>query len=81
MKSVNVQISDEEMAGVEKRAAEADVSPADFIADTVRRVLKARDEWERWERRAGEANSDEFYRILNKVPAARPIPGDELPED
>jgi hypothetical protein len=80
MKSVSIDFSDEEMAKVERCATQAQLSPAEFVKDSIARILRADYEWERWNRRAKEANVEEFKRIMAKAPDVPPIPGDELPE-
>jgi len=72
---------DEELAGEEEgvahRAGRAPGGESEWVAEAVREKLAACAELEALEGRAARGRLESYARVLAKVPAAAPVPGDE----
>lgn len=72
-----VELPAELQAEVARRAHQQPGGESAWVADAVREKLAACAEMEYLEARAARGNRDAYQRVLDKVPAAPPMPGDE----
>jgi hypothetical protein len=78
MSAVLTELPAELRAEVSEEAARQGVSEAAWLADAAREKLAAARELAYLAGRASRGNRAEFERVLDRVPAAPPEPGDEL---
>jgi hypothetical protein len=62
---------------VARRASQKPGGESAWVADAVREKLAACAQLEYLEARAGRGRRDAYERVLAKVPAVEPVPGDE----
>ena len=77
MSAMVLELPDDVRREVARRAGADPALEAAWVADAVRERLAALTELEYLERRAARGNREAFDRVLNKVPAIAPLPGDE----
>jgi len=77
MNSFVVELPSELQAEIARRAGQNPGGQSEWVADAVREKLAACAELEYLEARAARGNREAYHRVLSKVPAAPPIPGDE----
>jgi hypothetical protein len=77
MNSFVVELPPELHAEVARRAGQGPGSESAWVADAVREKLAACAELEYLEARAARGSRKAYERVLAKVPAADPAPGDE----
>jgi len=72
-----VELPAELQAEVARRARQTPVGESAWVADAVREKLAACVQLEYLEARALRGSRDAYERVLAKLPAAEPVPGDE----
>ncbi len=72
-----VELPPELQAEVARRASQKPGGASAWVADAVREKLAACAQLEYLENRAARGSRDAYDRVLAKVPAADPVPGDE----
>jgi hypothetical protein len=72
-----VELPAELQAEVARRASQKPGGESAWVADAVREKLAACAELEYLEARAARGSRDAYERVLAKVPAVEPAPGDE----
>jgi hypothetical protein len=72
-----VELSAELQAEVARRASQKPGGESAWVEDAVREKLAACDQMEYLEARAARGSRDAYERVLAKVPAVEPVPGDE----
>jgi hypothetical protein len=77
MNTLVVELTPELHAEVARRATRKPGGESAWVADAVREKLEACAELEYLEARAARGSREAFERVLSKVPAAPPVPGDE----
>jgi hypothetical protein len=77
MNSFVVELPAELKAEVARRAGQKPGGESAWVADAVREKLKACAQLEYIEARQARGNREAFDRVLSKVPATTPVPGDE----
>jgi hypothetical protein len=77
MSSFVVELPAELQAEVARRAGQKPGGESAWVTDAVREKLEACAELEYLEARAARGDRNAYGRVLCKVPAASPIPGDE----
>lgn len=77
MNSFVVELPPELQAEVARRAGPNPGGESAWVADAVREKLEACAQIEYLEGRAARGRREAYDRVLSKVPAAPPIPGDE----
>ncbi len=77
MSELRVELPPEVRAEVARRAGGGPAAEAAWVADAVRERLAACADLEYLEARAARGSREAFDRVLAKVPAADPMPGDE----
>jgi hypothetical protein len=77
LSELRIELPPELRAEVARRAGDGPVAEAAWVADAIRERLAACAELEYWEARAARGSRAAFERVLAKVPAAPPLPGDE----
>ena len=77
MSNFIVELPFELQAEVARRAGKKPGSEAAWVAEAVREKLIACDELEYLEARAARGNREAYDRVLSRVPATPPVPGDE----
>jgi hypothetical protein len=77
MNSFVVQLPPELQPEVARRASQKSGGESAWVADAVRDKLAACAELEYLEARAGRGSREAYERVLAKVPAIEPMPGDE----
>ncbi|HEX3152620.1 MAG TPA: hypothetical protein VHR66_31395 [Gemmataceae bacterium] len=78
MSALQIELPPEMRAEVSRRAGGDATTEAAWIADAVRQRLTACADLEYLESRAARGSREAFERVLAKVPATVPMPGDEL---
>ena len=73
-----VELPAELQAEVARRAAENPGGESAWVADAVKEKLEACSQREYLETRAARGSREAYERVLAKIPAACPLPGDEL---
>jgi hypothetical protein len=79
MSGFTVELPAELQAEVARRASRQPGGEAAWVADAVREKLAACAELEYLEERAARGSREAYERVLAKVPAVEPVPGDERP--
>jgi hypothetical protein len=77
MSNFVVELPAELQAEVARRARQNQGGEAAWVADAVREKLEACAQMEYLESRAAGGNREAYDRVLSKVPAVPPLPGDE----
>jgi hypothetical protein len=77
MSELRIELPPDLQAEVARRAGSDPTAEAKWVADAVRERLAALAELEYLEARAARGSREAFERVLNKVPATEPLPGDE----
>jgi hypothetical protein len=77
MKSYVVELPPELQVEVARRASQKPGGESAWVADAVREKLAACAQLEYLEARAARGSQDAYERVLAKVPAVEPVPGDE----
>jgi len=77
MNSFIVELPAELQAEVARRASQQPGGPSAWVAEAVREKLAACTQLEYLEARAARGSRDAYQRVLAKVPAVEPVPGDE----
>lgn len=77
MNSFVVELPAELQAEVARRASQNPGGESAWVADAVREKLAACAQLEYLEARATRGSRDAYQRVLAKVPASPPVPGDE----
>jgi len=77
MNAFVVELPPELKPEVARRAGQTPGAESAWVADAVREKLAACAELEYLERRAAKGSRDAYERVLAKVPATDPMPGDE----
>ena len=77
MNSFVVELPPELQAEVARRAGQQPGGESAWVADAVREKLQACAELEYLETRAARGSREAYDRVLSKVPAVPPVPGDE----
>jgi hypothetical protein len=77
MSTFVVELPAELQAEVARRADQKPGGESAWVADAVREKLEACAQLEYLEARASRGSREAFDRVLSKVPAAPPVPGDE----
>jgi hypothetical protein len=77
MNELRIELPPDVRAEVARRAGGDSASEAAWVADAVRERLAALAQSEYLEARAARGNRTAFDRVLAKVPAVEPVPGDE----
>ena len=77
MRMIQIELPDELRAEVSRRAQAMPGGEAEWVAAAVREKLAASAELEYPEQRAARGSAEAYRRVLAKVPAADPVPGDE----
>ena len=77
MSTFQIELPDELCDEVARRAQSVPGGEAAWIAAAVREKLAATADLEYLEQRAARGNSEVYRKVLSKVPAADPLPGDE----
>jgi hypothetical protein len=72
-----VELSAELQAEVARRASQKPGGESAWVEDAVREKLAACAQMEYLEARAARGSRDAYERVLAKVPAVEPVPGDE----
>jgi hypothetical protein len=72
-----VELPAELQAEVARRASQKLGGESAWVADAVREKLAACAQLEYMEARAARGSRDAYNRVLGKVPAVQPLPGDE----
>jgi hypothetical protein len=72
-----VELPPELQAEVARRASQESGGESAWVADAVRERLAACAQLEYLEARAARGSRDAYERVLAKVPAIEPVPGDE----
>ncbi len=72
-----VELSAELQAEVARRASQKPGGESAWVEDAVREKLAACAAMEYLEARAARGSRDAYERVLAKVPAVEPVPGDE----
>ena len=72
-----VELPAELQAEVARRASQKPGGESAWVADAVREKLEASAQMEYLEARASRGSREAYDRILSKVPAVPPLPGDE----
>jgi hypothetical protein len=72
-----VELPPELQAEVARRASQKPGGESAWVADAVREKLAACVQLEYLEARAAQGSRDAYERVLAKVPANEPVPGDE----
>ena len=72
-----VELPAELQAEIARRASQKPGGESAWVADAVREKLEACAGLEYLEARAARGSREAFERVLSKVPAAPPVPGDE----
>lgn len=72
-----VELPADLQAEVARRASQKPGGESAWVADAVREKLAACAELEYLEARAARGSRDAYQRVLAKVPAVEPVPGDE----
>jgi hypothetical protein len=77
MNAFVVELPAELQAEVARRASQRPGGESAWVADAVREKLKACAQLESLEARAAHGGREAYDRVLAKVPAVLPLPGDE----
>lgn len=77
MSEIRIELPPDVRAEVARRAGGDPTAEAQWVADAVRERLAALAELEYLEARAARGSRAAFERVLDKVPATEPLPGDE----
>lgn len=77
MSELRIQLPTDVRAELARLAGNGPASEAAWVVDAVRERLAACSELEYLRTRAARGNREAFERVLAKVPAVTPIPGDE----
>jgi hypothetical protein len=77
MNSFVVELPAELQAEVARRASQKPGGESAWVADAVREKLAACAQLEYLEARAARGSREAYQRVLAKVPAVEPMPGDE----
>jgi hypothetical protein len=77
MNGFTVELPAELQAEVARRASQKPGGESAWVADAVREKLAACAQLEYLENRAARGSREAYERVLAKVPAAPPVPGDE----
>jgi hypothetical protein len=72
-----VELPVELQAEVARRASQKPGGESEWVADAVREKLEASAQMEYLEARASRGSREAYERVLSKVPAVPPLPGDE----
>jgi hypothetical protein len=72
-----VELPAELHAEVARRASQKPGGESAWVADAVREKLEASAQMEYLEARASRGSREAYERVLSKVPAVPPLPGDE----
>jgi len=72
-----VELSAELQAEIARRASQKPGGESAWVEDAVREKLAACAQMEYLEARAARGSRDAYERVLAKVPAVEPVPGDE----
>jgi hypothetical protein len=72
-----VELPDELRAEIARRVGQGPGGESAWVAEAVREKLAACAELEYLEGRAARGSQEAFTRVLAKVPAVEPMPGDE----
>jgi hypothetical protein len=79
MNGFTVELPADLQAEVARRASRQPGGESAWVADAVREKLAACAELEYLEVRAARGSREAYERVLAKVPAVEPLPGDERP--
>lgn len=79
MKGFVVELPAELQMEVARRAGQKPGGESAWVAEAVREKLAACAQLEYLESRAARGSREAYERVLAKVPAAPPVPGDERP--
>lgn len=77
MSAITLELPEDIRKEVARRSGADPAREAEWVADAVRQRLAALAEMEQLEQRAARGSREAFDRVLNKVPAVPPLPGDE----
>ncbi len=77
MSTLVLELPEDIRREVTRRAGAGPASEAEWVADAVRQRLAVLAELEQLEQRAARGSREAFDRVLSKVPAIPPVPGDE----
>jgi hypothetical protein len=77
MSELRIELPPDIWAEVARRTGGDPAAEAQWVADAVRERLAALADLEYLETRAARGSREAFERVLNKVPATAPLPGDE----
>jgi len=77
MNNFVVLLPTELRAEIVRRAGQKPVGEAAWVADAVREKLAACAQMDYLKTRASRASREAYNRVLSKVPATPPLPGDE----
>lgn len=77
MNNFVVELPAELRAAVARRASQNPGGESAWVADAVREKLAACDQLEYLEARRARGSREAYERVLGKVPAVQPVPGDE----
>jgi hypothetical protein len=77
MNAFMVELPAELRAEVARRASQQPGGESAWVAEAVREKLAACAQLEHLQSRAARGSRDAYERVLTKVPAAPPVPGDE----
>ncbi len=77
MSELRIELPPDVRAEVARRAGGDPAAEARWVADAVRERLVALAELEYLEASAARGSREAFLRVLEKVPTADPLPGDE----
>ena len=75
-----VELPAELQPEVARHASQKPGGEAAWVADAVREKLEAYKQLDYLESRAARGNREAYQRVLAKVPAVEPMPGDERPQ-
>lgn len=77
MSAIVLELPEEVRREVSRRTGGDPAREAEWVAEAVRERLAALAELDYLKQRAARGNRAAFDRVLSKVPAAPPVPGDE----
>jgi hypothetical protein len=77
MSELRIELPPDLRAELARRAGGDPATEAKWVADAVRERLAALAALEYLETRAARGSREAFQRVLDKVPATAPLPGDE----
>jgi hypothetical protein len=80
MSNFVVELPPDLQSQIARRAGNVPGAESAWVAEAVREKLAACDQMDYLQSRALRGNREAFERVLAKIPAAQPLPGDERDE-